>query len=167
MFMERKKQRGQYRKLKSMFKAIDRFIPFERIVGEFEEFSVPSDMFIEHRCTSGNVKTEFCRKWLETTEHFIANKPSDIKFCKVTSVLSFPNLWNSKIIIFYDEKYWSEFWNRTEPYQYWTPISDNISFIRKRNIKISLSEYGYYEKIVDEDFIFKDELWFYGELPSI
>lgn len=34
MFMERKKQRGQYRKLKSMFKAIDRFTPFERIVGE-------------------------------------------------------------------------------------------------------------------------------------
>lgn len=81
--MERKKQRGQYRKLKSMFKAIDRFTPFERIVGEFEEFSVPSDMFIEHRCTSGNVKTEFCRKWLETTEHFIANKPSNIKFSRL------------------------------------------------------------------------------------
>lgn len=32
MFMERKKQRGQYRKLKSMFKAVDRFIPFERSV---------------------------------------------------------------------------------------------------------------------------------------
>lgn len=32
MFMERKKQRGQYIKLKSMFKAIDRFTPFERSV---------------------------------------------------------------------------------------------------------------------------------------
>ena len=101
--MERKKQRGQYRKLKSMFKAIDRFTPFERIVGEFEEFSVPSDMFIEHRCTSGNVKTEFCRKWLETTEHFIANKPSNIKFCKVIPISFFirrKNMQDIRVLVF-------------------------------------------------------------------
>lgn len=48
-----------------------------------------------------------------------------------------------------------------------TPISNDISFVRKRNIKTSLQEYGYYEKFIDEDFIFKDELWFYGELPCI
>lgn len=131
MFMERKKQRGQYRKLRSMFENIDRFVPFERTDKEYEVFRVPSDMFIEHDCTSGKIKTEFCRKWLETTERFIAHKPADITFCKITAVLSVPNLWCSQITIFYDEKYWSTFWKRKGPYQYWTQISDNVSFVKK------------------------------------
>ena len=48
-----------------MFKEIDKFTPFERIVGEFEEFKVPSDMFIEHRCTSGKIRSEERRVGIE------------------------------------------------------------------------------------------------------
>lgn len=164
MFMERKKQRGQYRKLRSMFRKIDQFTPFERTDAKYEDFCVPSDMFIEHSRTSGKIKTEFCRKWLKTTERFLAQKPENITFCKVVALLSVPNLWCSQITIFYDEEYWSEFWNRTGPYQYWTQIPDDISFVQKRNIKISLTEQRYYEKLVDEDYIYEGELWYYGEL---
>lgn len=166
LFMERKKQRGQHRKLKSMFRKIDQFVPFENTDADYEVFKVPSDMFIEHNCTSGKIKTQFCRKWLETTEQFISQKPANITFCKVVALLSIPNLWCSQITIFYDEKYWSEFWSRAGPYQYWTQIPNNISFIQKRNIKTSLTERGYYEKLVDEDYIYNGELWYYGELPD-
>lgn len=165
MFMERKKQRGQYRKLRSMFRKIDEFTPFKRTDREFEAFNVPSDMFIEHKHTSGKIKTEFCRKWLKTTELFLAQKPKDIPFCKIAAILSVPNLWCSEIIIFYDESYWSEFFIRTGSEQYWTQIPDNISFSKKRNIKTQLSEQGYYEKLIDEVYIYENEIWVYGELP--
>lgn len=164
LFMERKKQRGQYRKLKSMFKKIDQFVPFEKTDTEYEVFRVPSNMFIEHNCTSGRIKTKFCRKWLKVTEQFIAQKPINLKFCKVVTLLSVPNLWCSQIIIFYDEKYWSDFLNRKGPYQYWVRIPDDISFVQKRNIKNLLPERGYYEKLVDEDYVYNQEIWFYGEL---
>ena len=83
-----------------MFSYIDQFIPFVRTNQGYEHFHVPSDMFIESNKTSGRIKTEFCRKWLKTTEEFISQKPIDVPFCKIIAVLSVPYFWSSQIIIF-------------------------------------------------------------------
>ncbi|MCH5320305.1 MAG: DUF3916 domain-containing protein [Eubacterium sp.] len=165
---DRKKQRGQSQKLKSMFRYIDKFTPFSEADEKYEHFHVPSSSFIGSKRTSGKTKTEFCRKWLETTEMFISQKPSDIPFSKVVAVLSVPDYWRSQIIIFYDESYYKSFWKRNGPEQYWTPIKQNYSFCKKRNIKASLQEICYHEKIVNEEGLIESErdLWFYGDLPD-
>ena len=93
--LDRKKQRGQHRKLRAMFSYIDQFIPFVRTNQGYEHFHVPSDMFIESNKTRGRIKTEFCRKWLKTTEEFISQKPTDVPFCKVIAFLSVPHYWSS------------------------------------------------------------------------
>lgn len=163
--MDRKKQRGQHRKLKTMFSYIDQFKPFSQMDRGYEHFHVPSGMFIESSRTRGTIKTQFCRKWLNTTEMFISQKPTDIPFCKVIAVLSVPNYWSSQIIIFYDEDYYNSFWNRTGPEQFWIPVKQEHSFCKERNISTSLQEICYHEKIVNDDGVFEDALWFYGELP--
>ena len=121
-------------------------------------------MFIEYPKTSSKIKTEFCRKWLKAAERFIKQKPEDVGFCKVVTVICMPNLWCSQITIFYDENYYSTFFDRHDPYQTWTPIQEGRSLLAERNIVSVLSERGYREVIVDEDYTYEGELWFYGEL---
>lgn len=162
----KKKQRGQRRKLKVMFRYIDKFTPFAEIDEKYEHFHVPSTMFIVNKQTLGRIKTDFCRKWLDITKLFIEQKPTDLQFCKVVAVLSVSNYWSSQIIIFYDECYYNSFWTRTGPEQFWTPIRDQKhSFSKERNVSTLLQETGYHELIIDGDKVFKDELWFYGDLP--
>lgn len=163
--MFRKKQRGQTRKLNTVFKCIDNFNPFINIDTEYEHFHFPGGFFIAMDKTSGKIKTAFCRKWLQTTEKFIMQKPKDISFCKVVAVISDPNYYSSQIIIFYSEEYYNSFWDRNGPYQFWTPIQSEYSFCRRRNIKTFFAEKGYHERLVDEE-MYETDLWYYGELPN-
>lgn len=163
--MDGKKQRGQRRKLKAMFRHIDEFIPFSQTEKVYEHFPVPGGPFIESCKTSGKVKTEFCRKWLETTEKFIAQKPAEKSFCKIVAILSVPNYWSSQIIVFYDERYYNSFWDRTGPCQVWELGQKNKSFCKERNIITSLREACYHETITEDDEVFKRDLWFYGDIP--
>ena len=163
--MDRKKQRGQRRKLKTMFKYIDSFVPFSEAEQDFEHFHVPSDTFIESLKTSGKVKTAFCRKWLETTEKFINQKNAKQGFCKIVAMISVPNYWLSEIIIFYDESYYDSFWNRNGSEQFWTIAQGKKSFCKERNINTSLREMCYNETVIEEDGTYKRALWFYGDLP--
>lgn len=160
----KKKQRGQSRKLKAMFRYIDDFQPFVHTDKKFEHFHVPSGTWIDSPRTSGNIKTEFCRKWLAKTEEFILQKPKDIPFCKVVAEICVPYFWNSQIMIFYDADYYNSFWDRTGPYQFWTPMESAHSFCRERGISTSLREKGYHEKLIeDADTVFEDDVWLYGE----
>lgn len=68
--LNKKKQRGQHRKLKTMFKYIDKFTPFTETNQSYEHFHVSSDTFIDSSRTSGKIKTKFCRKWIDDDEIF-------------------------------------------------------------------------------------------------
>lgn len=165
-FFFKKKQRGQRRKLAAMLRNIESFVPYKNIDTDrgYECFKVPSDMFIEYPKTSSKIKTEFCRKWLKAAERFIAQRPEDIGFCKVVAVICMPNLWCSQITIFYDENYYSTFFDRHGPYQTWTKLPGKRSLLAERNIVSELTECGYREVIIDEDCTYEGELWFYGEV---
>lgn len=166
MFTPRKKQRGQHRELKALFANIDKFTPFNNSEEDYKHFHVPGGMFIEHAKTYSKIKTAFCKKWIETTEKMIVQKPEMLHFCKIVAVISVPHFWSSQIIIFYDESYYKSFWNRDTEYQMWLPITNKKrSFVKERNISTLLCEYGYHEKIQDEDELYEEDLWFYGELP--
>ena len=163
---KKKKQRGQKQKLKSLCNHIDNFTAFQNTIDTFEHFHVPSSMFIEHPKTSSNVKTFFCKKWLDATLKIISQKPNELKFCKIVALISVPNYWNSQIIVFYDKSYYDTFWDRNDDYQQWTPFDKKHSFAKERNIKTSLLEQGYKETICDEDFNAENMLWFYGDVPA-
>ena len=164
--MWNKKVRGQRRKLKVLLKTIEHpTAPFER-EGQCIELSVPSTPWIEMPKTYGKVKTEFCRKWIEETAILADSIPEDAGFCKVVGSIVYPQLWNSTILIFRDEEYYNSFWKRDDAYQIWTPI-EGKSFIRERNIKTDLNEFGFEEVLKDEDFEFHCRIWFYtkDDLP--
>ena len=161
----RKKQRGQYRRLNTLLEYIDSFVPFQRTNDGFEHFHVPSSPFISSPKTYGKVKTAFCRKWLETTGKFIEQKPSELSFCKIVALIDESDLWKSQIIIFYSKDYYDSFWNRKGPEVKLEPIeNESLSYIKPRNIKTNLLEKGYRMVICEDDFCSRSTLWFYGEL---
>jgi len=162
----RKKQRGQKRKLRTLLKHIDEFEAFQNADELFEHFHVPCAYgFINSQKTSSKVKTAFCKKWIETTERFIKQKPSKFLFCKIVSFISVSSFWDSQIIVFYDEAYYNTFWDRKTPKQFWAQIPDkNLSFARERGIQTSLKEIGYIETMKEDNYIHRDVLWYYGEL---
>jgi len=160
-----KKSRGQQRKYKMFLRWLETFEPFKQTDKEEEHFHVPCGTWLGLPKTSGKIKTAVCRKWIEKTEEFIANKPKDLPFCKVVAAITAPDVRNSQIIIFYDEKYYSSFWKRNNKYQKWTEIEKG-SFAKERNITTSLPEKGYLEENFDEDFTYRTYIWFYGEWPK-
>ena len=163
--MINKKQRGQHRKIKKLLLNIEQITQFTNINDRYEHFHVPSDQFISSPKTCGKNKTAFCEAWLQKTSEIIEQKPKDISFCKVVAVIDEGNLWESQIIIFYDEDYYNSFWDRSSTGQTWLPIaSDARSFAKERNIKTSLKEKGNIEILSDEEKQRKSTLWFYGEI---
>lgn len=160
-----KKIRGQRRKLNTLFKNIDRIIPFRNTDSDYEHFHVPSSMFIQSPKTAGRIKTAFCQKWLEKTLDIIRKKPENLPFCKVVALIDSPNYWSSQIIIFYSQSYYNTFWDRDDSFQSWEALeSKEQSFVKLRNIKTTLFEKGYREIINDEGHREKATLWFYGDI---
>ena len=162
------KVRGQRRKLQSLLREIEQIEPYKRTDRSFEHFHVPCSPWIEMPGTSGRVKTAFCRAWIAKTEEIIRNKPDSLPFCKVAAMLSYPDLHESEIIIFYDKKYYDSFWKRDGDDQKWTRIENGRSFTGDRGISTKLHESEYFEEIFDEDTDFTERvytahLWVYTE----
>lgn len=103
--MDRKKQRGQGRRIKALLSRIDEWTPFQKQEQSFEHFHVLDSSWIESPKTSSKIKTLFIKKWLDKTAEFIANKPQNLPFCKVAAVIDYPHLWSSQLVIFYDKDY--------------------------------------------------------------
>lgn len=165
--MKYKKQRGQKRKLESLLNAINQITPFQNTETSYEHFHVPCSQFISSPKTSGKIKTAFCKAWLKKTEEITNQKPPSLHFCKVVALLNPDNLWESQIIVFYDQSYYDSFWTRDTAEQSWISIEDReISFVRERHIETSLKERGYLETISESDFYKESILWFYEDIGS-
>ena len=160
--MWNKKVRGQRRRLRALIRAIEE----KEVSFETEDdmicLEVPSSPWIEMPKTYGMVKTAFCRAWISKTEKLIKKVPEDKGFCKVVGFIVYPEFWNSQIIIFKDEEYYRNFWDRKGPYQTWTLINDR-SFAEQRGIRTGLKEVGYEEVLEDEDFRHRSYIWCYME----
>ncbi len=80
--------------------------------------------------------------------------------------ISLPNLWDSQIIVFFGDEYFSNFFTRNTPEQKWEELPPNRSIAKalKLTIPKNSTEKGYLEHIKDEDWESHSEIWFFGEL---
>ena len=161
MNTKRKKQRGAGRRLKALLRNIDGIRPFVRTNDATEHFHVPCGGFIDSRRTRGKIKTEFIEKWIDTAIRFIERSRDDLPFCRVVAMIRIPCLWESQIIIFYDEDYYQTFFER------WIEDS-GASLMKSRNIEREIGEMRYFDPMdyYSRGKNIKSELWFYGELQS-
>ena len=135
---DRKKVRGQRRKLRKLLRDIDGLTPFESESNRlYEHFHVPSGTWLNSPSTAGSVKTAFCKAWLEQCQRFIQAKPTNLSFCRVVAVLCEPLLGESQIVIFYSQEYFETFWKRNYSDQSWLPLNKGSSFTINTDVFVS------------------------------
>jgi len=93
-------------------------------------------------------------------------KPSDTHTYRVVVLISIERLWDSQIIIFKNEGYFHNFFNRNSEFQKWIPLANESDFWKTWGISIcpTAQMLHFQEVIYDEDAIDKKEIWFIGEL---
>jgi hypothetical protein len=88
--------------------------------------------------------------------------------CRVTAAVDLPRLFDSQLIVFFGEDYFSRFFTRETPDQTWVALPPHRSLGREWSLRIpaGFSEWGFSETLRDEDFERRGEVWFCGDLPS-
>ncbi|WP_436865603.1 DUF3916 domain-containing protein [Bacillus fungorum] len=168
--MREKKIRGMKRKTNTMIKRIEehtKTFPSAFYNDEYWYMPLPvSQAFIDSCKTPRKVKRLCIQTLLNQAQHLIKIKPSDTHTYRVIVFISIENLWSSQIIVFKDDDYFHNFFNRNNEFQTWIPLSNEMNFWETWGISIcpTAQMLQFQEVIYDEDAIDKKEIWFIGEL---
>ncbi|QWI17778.1 DUF3916 domain-containing protein [Bacillus wiedmannii] len=168
--MREKKIRGMKRKTNTMIKRIEehtKTFPSTFYNDEYWYMPLPvSQAFINSCKTPRKVKRLCIQTLLNQAHHLIKIKPSDTHTYRVVVLISIESLWDSQIIIFKNEDYFHNFFNRNSEFQKWIPLSNKSDFWKSWGISIypTVQTLHFQEVIYDEDTIDEKKIWFVGEL---
>lgn len=168
--MREKKIRGMKRKTNTMIKRIEehtKTFPSTFYNDEYWNMLLPvSQAFIASRKTPRKVKRLCIQTLLNQANHLINMKPSDTHTYRVVVLISINNLWDSQIIIFKNEDYFHNFFNRNSEFQKWILLSNEIDFWETWKISVyhSFQTLRFQEIIYDLDECYEKEILFIGEL---
>ncbi|TCJ86691.1 UNVERIFIED_ORG: uncharacterized protein DUF3916 [Bacillus cereus] len=168
--MREKKIRGMNRKTNTMIQRIEehtKTFPSAFYNDEYWYMPLPvSQAFIDSCKTPRKVKRLCIQTLLNQAQYLIKIKPSDTHTYRVVVLISIESLWDSQIIIFKNEGYIHNFFNRNSEFQKWIPLSNESDFWKTWGISICspFQTLHFQEIIYDEDTIDEKEIWFIGEL---
>ncbi|AAP27317.1 MULTISPECIES: DUF3916 domain-containing protein [Bacillus] len=168
--MHEKKIRGMKRKTNAMIKRIEehtKMFPSTFYNDEYWYMPLPvSQDFIESHKTPRKVKRLCIQTLIDRVNHLIKIQPSDTHTYRVVALISIENLWRSQIIVFKNDDYFHNFFNRNNEFQKWILLSNEIDFWETWGISIFPTPQllRFQEVIYDEDTIDEKEIWFIGEL---
>jgi hypothetical protein len=166
-----KRVRGQRRQCKEMVRDIiedTRVFPIKYATESYWHYRVPiSRLLVESRHTPRSIK-RLCWQTLIDRAYFLSqDEPVD---CRVMSILTWPEIWDSVIEIFFDEGYYQSFFDRQGPWQKWTPICDRRNIVQEYHLSVPDNFYvkGYKEENFDDYdpsiLTYTSELWVIGEI---
>lgn len=160
----RKKQRWYRRECRRLIKFINsikpNYVPEPPL--EFDEcIKIYANLFFKPK---GKYRRDLMAVLLRKTEEIIAGKPENQRFCKVVLIVFESNIAWSEIILFFDEKGYYRFWNRSDiQTQKWSKIN-TPSLAEAFGITTSLNECCCLEEIRNDDDNYSQKIWFYGEI---
>lgn len=168
--MHEKKIRGMKRKTNTMIKRMEehtKTFPSTFYNDEYWYMPLPVfQAFIESHKTPRKVKRLCIQTLIDRVNHLIKIKPSDTHTYRVVTLISIENLWRSQIIVFKNDDYFHNFFNRNNEFQTWTPLSNEPTFWKTWKISIypTFQRLHFQEIICDESAIYEKEILFVGEL---
>lgn len=95
------------------------------------------------------------------------NKPSPCG-ARVVALIELPRFWSSRVIVFFDDTYYSQFFQRDNEYQSWSRSAAEASLFDVWQLPESLrmKEVFYIERIPDEEGDQNNKLWFFGDVDE-
>ncbi|PFD31234.1 group-specific protein [Bacillus cereus] len=168
--MREKKIRGMKRRTETMIQRIEEYtstFPSTFYNNEYWYIPLPvSQAFIDSRKTPKKVKRLCIETLLNQANHLMKIKPNDTNTYRVVVLVSIENLWSSQIIVFKNDDYFHNFFNRNSEFEKWTLLSNEIDFWETWGISIchTFQTLHFQEIIHHEDECYEKEIWFIGEL---
>ncbi|MEL7654330.1 MAG: DUF3916 domain-containing protein [Bacillota bacterium] len=164
----KKKIRGVRRKMDSLIKNIDKYTEAfpEQDGDRYWHLHLPtSQKFIDSYKTPLSVRRKCIQILIERVKHLNDIKPYGIQ-SKIVAAINLPFLWDSQIIIFFDQNYYKNFFDRNSEDQKWTLLQQNRNIKKELGLIIpeTMQVRGYLEELNNEDDCYVGELWFIGEL---
>ena len=166
----KKKIRGKTRKFKEMeCRLIELTSKFPDIDLEHEcwHLHMPiSQRFIDSYKTPISLRRKYIQLIIDRVDFLINNKGVYDMEVRVVACINLPSLWDSQIIVFWNDDYFKSFFYRNTEYQKWISLSKERDICREWNINLprNMTVKAYKEEIYDDDLSYEGELWFIGEL---
>jgi hypothetical protein len=169
-YTNKKKVRGAKRKARLMVKSItnwtSRFPMKDTYYGYWHMHLPVAQTFIDSIKTPTFVR-RVCIQTLINRVNYLINIKNELSIsAHVVACISMPNLWNSQITVFFDEEYFSSFFERNNDYQKWIQLPQDRSLEREWGLTIpdDMRIKGFKELLTDDDYSSISELWFIGNL---
>tara|TARA_B100000767_G_C19433834_1_gene397121 strand:- start:65 stop:601 length:537 start_codon:yes stop_codon:yes gene_type:complete len=168
----KRKVRGQKRKfnrLKQRLHAISNFFPDDSYMQDDKYYHIHmpcSQRFVDSKNSPSTLRKECIQLLINTAYDLTKARPDSKKENKIVCFVNLPFIWNSQIIVFYDNNYYDEFFDRNSDYHRWSKLNSGVNIIDSLNLKCpdSFSVQGYKEEINDGDYKHKGQIWCIGEL---
>lgn len=122
--------------------------------------------FIDNEQTPNYVRKQVVQALVDAAKHLLDIKPRSLKFCKVLVVPEFDNVFDSQLIVFFNEDYYNNFFDRANDYQRWSLLDEECYKIKRWDIEIPecFTIRGYLEEINENGNKYVGKLWFIGQL---
>ncbi len=158
----RKKQRWYRRECRRLLELIENIKPNYRPEPPFSDETIKlyGNLFFKPK---GKSRRDIMSALLQKTEQIIVAAPYDLPFCRVVLVVYENNVAWSQIILFFEERYYRTFWDRTDiRYQKWTRVYEP-SFAERMGLHTRLNGRCYLEQVCndEENENFSQKIWFY------
>lgn len=167
--MTEKKIRGKKRKLSSLIERINSLTEDFPEEQRYWHMHLPvAQSFIDSPKTPKSIRKKCIQTLIDRTAHLNSIKPDNEKFQRVVTLIDLPKLWNSQIVVFFDEDYFNNFFIRDNPEQTWKPIVDDKEFLKEWNLEIpnGLFLTGYHE-IINDEYYYEGQIWAIAELKRL
>ncbi|MPM60133.1 hypothetical protein SDC9_106980 [bioreactor metagenome] len=167
----KKKVRGQKRKLSNLkrrFESLSEFFPDDSYVNDkYYHFHFPgAQNLVDSKNSTSKLRKTCIQLMIDSAYNLYKKRPESNVNNRIVCAIDLPFIWDSQVIIFYDKDYFKDFFNRDTDDQRWTEIKSNSSIIDLFGLKCpdGFLVKGFIEEIEDEDYKFKGQIWFIGEL---
>lgn len=105
-----------------------------------------------------------CAQTLIARAHHLTKLAPDGEDVRVVVALVLPDVWASQIIVFFEPRYFENFFNRNNETQTWTSTTGRLS--RQWNLALppTFREAGFDQEVREEDGVRHGQIWFFGQL---
>jgi hypothetical protein len=148
------------------------FFPDQPMHRLFEEWKIPVPAsLIDPPATTRHIQTRCTQELVLACHYLIEARPAHCSTMKVIALISLPEMFSSRVMVFFDEAYYADFFNRTGDVQVWSPlpVERNLAVEWGLSFPSGLSVKGYHELLQadpsDPDtHDYTGEIWAIGEL---
>jgi hypothetical protein len=159
-----KKQRGLTKKYNDLKERINECTKdFPVVDYRYWNLKLPcSRAILESKKIKKSYLQDLIKYLISRADYLESIKPADISSNIVVCIMP-SNMWRSELIVFFDNDYYNDFFNRTDIFQTWIKLSSSKEFVNNWNLNVEEHKIvGYSERVLNDDGEYQEqELWFY------